>query len=147
MHHSNSRSVVGRPSVSCAGRAVRWALCAVALAATFYLLAFGVAVFLGAPPCRLGEGFWRPEKFVYGLLPVLATPAILAITARHWVRQFAQKRNAWLTLCGVAVFAIPLDAIVFLKLRGRQEERIHLDWRKESAVFSWGTDYMRRMGE
>jgi|SRR6516164_6464468 hypothetical protein len=139
MHHSNSRSVVGRPSVSCAGRAVRWALCAVALAATFYLLAFGVAVFLGAPPCRLGEGFWRPEKFVYGLLPVLATPAILAITARHWVRQFAQKRNAWLTLCGVAVFAIPLDTIGFLKLRGRQDERVRLDWRKESAVFSWGT--------
>ena len=35
--------------------------------------------------------------------------------------------------------AVPLDAIVFLKLRGRQEERIHLDWRKESSVFSWGT--------
>jgi hypothetical protein len=28
---------------------------------------------------------------------------------------------------------------VFLKLGGRQDERIHLDWRKESAVFSWGT--------
>ena len=84
-------------------------------------------------------GFWRPEKLFYGLLPVFATPTILAITTRHWVRQFARKRNAWLTLCGVAVFAVPLDTIVFLKLRGRQDERIHLDWQKESAVFSWGT--------
>jgi hypothetical protein len=32
-----------------------------------------------------------------------------------------------------------MDTIVFLKLRGRQDERIHLDWQKESAVFSWGT--------
>ena len=81
MHHPNSRSVADRPSVSCAGWAVRWALGAVAVAATFYLLAFGVAVLLGVPPTQRGHGFWRPEKFVYGLLPVFATPAILAITA------------------------------------------------------------------
>jgi hypothetical protein len=137
--HQNSRSEADRPSVSCAGRAVRWALCAVAVAATFYLLAFGVAVLLGTPSCRLGEGFWRPERLFYGFLPVFATPAILAITARHWVRQFARKRNALLTLCGVAVSAVPLDTIVFLKLRGRPDARIHLDWQKESAVFSWGT--------
>lgn len=75
----------------------------------------------------------------YGLLPVAATTAILAITVRRWIRRFARKRNAWLALCRVAVFGVPLDTIVFLKLRGRQDERIHLDWRKESAVFSWGT--------
>src|SRR6516225_8889759 len=116
MHHPNSR-VTDRPSVSYAGRAVRWALGAVAVAATFYLLAFGVAVLLGVPPTRRGQGFWRPENLFYGFLPVFATPAILAITTRHWVRQFARKQNAWLTLCGVAVFAARLDTIVFLKLR------------------------------
>jgi hypothetical protein len=119
------------------------ALCAVAVAATFYLLAFGVVVLLGVPPTQLGQGFWRPKNLFYGFLPVFATPAILAITTRHWVRQFARKRNAWLTLCGVAVFAVPLDTIVFLKLRGRQDERIHLDWQKESAVFSWGTGQVK----
>jgi hypothetical protein len=115
MHHPNSRSVADRPSVSSAGRAVRWALCTVAVAATFYLLAFGVAVLLGVPPTQRGHGFWRPEKFVYGLLPVFATPTILAITVRSWIRLFARKRNAWLTVCAVAVFAVPLDTIVFLK--------------------------------
>ena len=125
--------------MSCAGRAARWALCAVGVAATFYLVAVGVAVLLGVPPTQRGHGFWRPEKFVYGLLPVFATPAILAITLRCWVRLFARKRTAWLAVCAVAVLAAPLDAIVFLKLRGRQDERIHLDWRKEWAVFSWGT--------
>ena len=121
------------------GGPVRWALCAVAVAATFYLLAFGVAVLLGVPPTQRGHGFWRPEKFVYGFLPVFATPAILAITLRRWVRLFARKRNALLNVCAVAVLAVPLDTIVFLKLHGRQDERIHLDWQKESAVFSWGT--------
>jgi hypothetical protein len=125
--------------VSCAGRAVRWALCVVAVAATFYLLAFGVVVLLGVPPTRGGQGFWRPEKLFYGLLPVFATPAILAITLRCWVRLFVRKRNAWLSVCAVAVLAVPMDTIVFLKIRGRQDERIHLDWRKESSVFSWGT--------
>src|SRR6516162_2949248 len=122
--------------MSCAGRTVRWALCAVAVAATFYLLAFAVAVLLGVPPTQRGHGFWRPEKLFYGFLPVCATPAILAITLRCWVRLFARKRNAWLTACAAAVLAVSLDAIVFLKLRGRQDERIHLDWRKEWAVFS-----------
>jgi hypothetical protein len=28
---------------------------------------------------------------------------------------------------------------VFLKLRAQPDEKIHLDWQKESAVFSWGT--------
>ena len=129
--------------MSCAGRAARWALCAVGVAATFYLVAVGVAVLLGVPPTQRGHGFWRPEKFVYGLLPVFATPAILAITLRCWVRLFARRRNAWLTACGVAVFAVPMDTIVFLKLRGRQDEKIHLDCQKESAVFSWGTGQVK----
>jgi hypothetical protein len=106
-------------------------------------LAFGVAVLLGFPPTQRGHGFWRPEKFVYGLLPVFATPAILAITLRRWVRLFARKRNAWLTVCAVAVFAVPIDIIVFLKLRGLPDERIHLDWQKESAVISWGTGQVK----
>jgi hypothetical protein len=67
-------------------------LCAGAVAATFYLLAFGVAVLLGAPT-RPGQGFWRPEKFFYGFLPVFATPAILAITLRRWVRLFARTKR------------------------------------------------------
>jgi hypothetical protein len=32
---------------------------------------------------------------------------------------------------------------VFLKLHGQQDERIHLNWQKESAVFSWGTGEVR----
>jgi hypothetical protein len=36
-----------------------------------------------------------------------------------------------------------MDTIVFLKLRGRQDERIHLDWQKGSAVFSWGTGQVK----
>jgi len=48
--------------MSWAGREVRWALCAVAVVATFYLLAFGVAVLIGVPATKFGEGFWRPEK-------------------------------------------------------------------------------------
>ena len=111
--------------------------------ATFYLLGFGVTVPLGVPPTQPGQGFWRPEKFFYGFLPRLATPAILAITLRRWVRLFARERNAWLTLCAVAVFAVSLHTIVFLKLRGRQDERIHLDWQKESAIFSWGTGQVK----
>jgi hypothetical protein len=114
------------------------AFCAIAVAASFYLLSFGVAVLLGAPT-RPGQGFLRPEKFFYGFLPVFATPAILAVMLRRWVRLFARRRNAWLSVCAVAVFAVSLDTVVFLELRGRQDERILPDWRRESAVFTWGT--------
>ena len=39
----------------------------------------------------------------------------------------------------VAIFAVSLDTLVYQKLHGRQDERIRLDWRTESAVFNWGT--------
>lgn len=36
-----------------------------------------------------------------------------------------------------------MNTIVFLKLRGRQDERIRLEWQTESAVFSWGTGQVK----
>jgi hypothetical protein len=114
------------------------AFCVFAVATAFYFLAFGGAVLLGAPT-RPGQGFWRPEKFFYGVLPVCGTPAILAGTFRRWAQEFNRRRIAWLAGCAVAIFAVALDTIVFVKLHGRQDERIQVAWRKESGVFSWGT--------
>lgn len=138
MHHPNSRSVTDRPWVSCAGRTVRWALCDVAVAATFYLLAFGRRT----SRCSTNPTWtW----FLEAGEVVLRSPASVrhasnscdyGPTLDPTIRSETKRR---LASCRVAVFAVPLDTIVFLKLRGRQDERIHLDWRKESAVFSWGT--------
>ena len=121
------------------------AFCVLMVAATFYLLAFGVAVLYGAPT-RPGQGFWQPEKFFYGLLPIFASPVILAATLKLWTRAFSRRRNAFLAGCAVVIFAVPLDTIVLLKLRNRQDDRIKVVWTKESGVFSWGTGKVRIPG-
>jgi len=112
------------------------------VAATFYLLAFGRST----SRCSTNPTwtwFLEAGEVVLRAPASVRPPAILAITVRRWIRRFARKRNASLTVCAVAVFAVPLDTIVFLKLRGRHDERIHLDWRKESVVFSWGTGQVK----
>jgi hypothetical protein len=114
------------------------AFCSFAFAATCYLLAFGGVVFFGAPT-RPRQGFWRPEKLFYGMLPVFASFLIFGVISRLWARIFTRRRNAWLAGCVVAILAVALDAIAFMRFDGRQDERIQLVWRKESGVFSWGT--------
>jgi hypothetical protein len=118
------------------------ALYPLAVAAALYLLAFGAAVLCGIPT-RPGQGFWKAEKFFYGVLPLCATPAVLAVTFRRWARMYARRRNAWLAACAVAIFAVALDSIVFLKFHGRQDERIRVVWQEELGFFSWGNGEIR----
>jgi len=112
--------------------------CAFLFAVACYLLAFGAAVFCGAPT-QAGESFWRPEKFFYGLLPIFASVITFVLMFRLWVRAFTRRRNAWLIGCVVAMFAVVLDFTVFWKYRGRQDERIRVVWKTESSTFSWGS--------
>lgn len=130
------------------------ALWAVAIPAGIYMMAFGVAVLLG-PPTRIGQGFWRPEKVFYGLLPVIAVPLVLTVTFRRWVGLFARARTARLVFCAVVFISIALDTTLFLRIRRRQDEKIHLDWQKGLVVFSWrigqvkmpaGFTYQRELG-
>jgi hypothetical protein len=114
------------------------AFCAFMFAALCYLLAFGGAVFCCAP-ARPGKGFWQPEKFFYGLLPMFASIVAFAFTFQLWARAFIRQRNAWLVWGVVAIFAVVLDFSLFLKYRGRQDERIKLVWKGESGAFSWGS--------
>jgi hypothetical protein len=114
------------------------AFCAFMFAALCYLLAFGGAVFCCAP-ARPGKGFWQPEKFFYGLLPMFASIEAFAFTFQLWARAFIRQRNAWLVWGVVAIFAVVLDFSLFLKYRGRQDERIKLVWKGESGAFSWGS--------
>jgi hypothetical protein len=103
---------------------------AFAVAAALYLAAFGVAVLSGTAT-RPVQGFWKSGKFFYGALPVGVTLAILTVTSRWGGRLFARRRNAWLAACAVAILAVPLDAIVLLSFRGRQDGKIQVAWRKE----------------
>jgi hypothetical protein len=116
--------------------------CAFLVAASFYLLAFGVTVLFGAPT-RPEQGFWTPEKLFYGVLPVSAAPFILSVAFRRWAGLYARRRNAWMGWFVLFTFAVSVDATCFLKLRNRQDERIHLDWQSTSGIFSWGTGEVR----
>ena len=100
-------------------------------------MAFGIVVLLG-PPTRIGQSFWRPEKFFYGLLPVVVVPLVLTVTFHQWVGLFARARTARLVFCAVVGVSIALDTTLFLRMGRRQDEKIHLDWQKGPAVFSWG---------
>jgi hypothetical protein len=68
-------------------------LCAFAVPPIFYVMAFGVAVLLGAPR-RPGQSFWSSEKLVYGVLLVVATVLLLVAVARRWSRLFSRTRTA-----------------------------------------------------
>src|SRR5260370_1786647 len=102
------------------------------------LMGFGGVVFCCAP-APAGGGFWRTEKFFYGLLPMLASVVALAFTFRLWARAYIRRRNAWMVGCVVAIFAVFLDSTLFLKYRGREDERIKLVGKSESVACSWGS--------
>jgi len=114
------------------------AQCILATPVLLYLMAFAVAVLLGAPS-RPRQSFWTPERLVYGLLMIAATLFLLSLTIRRWRRRFRRGRNAWLALFVVTVAGICIDTVVFLRLRGRGDEKIHLVWRADASVFGWGT--------
>jgi hypothetical protein len=106
--------------------------------AACYLLAFGGVIFCCAPGL-LGASFWQPEKFFYGLLPMCASIKTLAFTFRLWTRAHSRRQNAWLIGCVVAIFAVVLDLTLFLKYRGRQDDKLKVVWKRELGAFSWGS--------
>jgi len=113
--------------------------CAILVAGSFYLMAFGGALLCCAPIYPGGRP-WQTEKFFYGLLPLFVSVVTLAIAFRLSRRAYVLRRNRWLGWCFVAVFAIALDCTLFLKYSGRQDERIRLAWNDESGAFSWGPE-------
>lgn len=123
-------------------RILAMVLCGCVIAVAFYVLAFGAAM-LCCAPVRLGAAFWRMEKFVWGLLPILISGTGVVLTWRLWVRTFVHRRNARLAGCLVVIVVCAIDLIFFLKYRGRQDEAIRLVWNGDSGLFSWGKGEVR----
>lgn len=123
-------------------RALVVVCCVAVLAATFYVLAFGTAI-LCCAPSRPGGHYWRTERFVWGLAPLLVGVVVVTLTYRSWARAYVRRRNAWLAGCLITVVVIAADLTFYLKFRGQQDEAISVHWNGESGVFSWAKGEIR----
>lgn len=114
----------------------------VMVVACLYLLAFGLIVLFGAP-LRSGQGFWRLEKFFYGVIPVGAAVAILSVSLRRLAGSYRRRRNAWLAAFAVVLVASVVDEALFRSIRDRMDQQGQVVWHKESGRFSWGKGEIR----
>ncbi len=130
--------VVSKNHMNLRQATLRFVLPVLQFAVACYLVAFGTAVLCCVPLHRSG-GFWRAEKFFYGLLPICAALVIFLFAFRRWRRAFSQRLTAWLVGFAAVILIVFLDVIAFQLLRPESDAGINVVWNAESGTFSWGS--------
>jgi hypothetical protein len=78
-----------------------------------YVFFFGGMV-LCCGPAGIEADFWRPQKLVFGLLPVGLSIAILRKCFRLLGRAFIRRRNAVIVGCALVCAIVIADPIIYL---------------------------------